>query len=192
MPDNTFNTFEEQLRAAAHDIVAADLATAPAASPADAAAIVAASRPAPAEPSRRILPSFGGARGMGREMLPSFGGVRGRFTVAAAAACLVVGYVLPHPAQPTSEADRQQTVRVETVERVRVDTVYRDRIVPQTVERIVERPVIQTVEVVREVNPAPEGSGDVVDPPSPATPPRHAPRSLANDGFIYAFNTIDE
>lgn len=171
MPDNTFNTFEEQLRAAAHDIVAADLATAPAASPADAAAIVAASRPAPAEHPRRFA------------LWP---------TVAAAAACLVVGYVLPHPEQPTSEANGQQTVRVETVERVRVDTIYRDRIVPQTVERIVERPVVKTVEVVREVNPAPEGSGDVVSPPSPATPPRHAPRSLANDGFIYAFNTIDE
>lgn len=171
MPDNTLRSFEEQLRAAAHDIVAADLATAPAASPADASAIVAASRPAPAEQSRRFA------------IWP---------TVAAAAACLVVGYVLPHPTQPTSEANGQQTVRVETVERLRVDTVYRDRIVPQTVERIVERPVVKTIEVVREVNPAPEGSGDVVSPPSPATPPRHAPRSLANDGFIYAFNTIDE
>lgn len=178
MPDNTLRSFEEQLRAAARDIVTTDLAAAPPVSAVDASAIVAASRPAPAGQPRRILPSFGGARG--------------RFTVAAAAACLVVGYVLPHPDQPTSEADRPQTVRVETVERVRVDTVYRDRIVPQTVERIVERPVVKTVEVVREVNPAPEGSGDVVSPPSPATPPRHAPRSLANDGFIYAFNTIDE
>lgn len=164
MSDNTFTSFEDQLFAGARDIVNADLAAAPAADPAAAEAIVAASSVAvmPPAKTRRVA------------LWP---------TIGAAAACLAIGYVLPHPQQGGAEPE-VSTARVERVEVVRTDTVYRERIVPQTVERVVERPVVQTVEVVRT---------DTITVPSTAVPqPKHAPRSLANDGFVYAFNTIDE
>lgn len=166
MSDNTFTSFEDQLRAAARDIVQADLATAPRADASAAEAIVAASPVAPARPRRVAL-------------WP---------TIGAAAACLAIGYVLPHPQQGGAEP-KAPTARVERVEVVRTDTIYRERIVPQTVERVVERPVAQTVEVVRTVEIV---RTDTITVPAPVSPPRHAPRSLANDGFIYAFNTIEE
>lgn len=159
MSDNTFSSFEDQLFAAAHDIVQADLASAPAADSAAAEAIVVASRPV--AKTRRVA------------LWP---------TIGAAAACLAIGYVLPHPQQGGAEPEAP-TARVERVEVVRTDTIYRERIVPQTVERVVERPVVQTVEVVRV---------DTISVPAAAPQPKHAPRSLANDGFVYAFNTIDE
>lgn len=162
MSDNTFSSFEDQLLAGARDIVDADLAAAPAVDPSAAGAIASASHSAaPAPKSRRVA------------LWP---------TIGAAAACLAIGYVLPHPQQGEAEPEAP-TARVERVEVVRTDTVYRERIVPQTVERVVERPVVQTVEVVRT---------DTITVPAAAPQPKHAPRSLANDGFVYAFNTIDE
>lgn len=159
MSDHTLSPFEAQLRAAANDIVQADLATAPAVDPAAAETIVAAGSTVAARPRRVAL-------------WP---------TVATAAACLALGYVLPHPQQEETVSQRP-SARVERIETVRTDTVYRERRILQTVERIVERPVIQTVEVVR--------VDTVVVAPAETHP--HAPRSLANDGFIYAFNTMDE
>lgn len=161
MSDIQFNSFEDQLRAAAHDIVQADLATAPATDPAAAQAIVAADTVVQASKPRRVA------------LWP---------TIGAAAACLALGYVLPHPQQDEA-VGQSPTTRVERIEVVRTDTVYRERRVPQTVERIVERPVVQTVEVVR-VDTVIVSPADVQ--------PKHAPRSLSNDGFIYAFNTVDE
>lgn len=168
MSDNTFSSFEDQLFAAAHDIVQADLANAPAADPSAAEAIVAAAKPTAAE---AIVPAapVAAARPRRVALWP---------TIGAAAACLAIGYVLPHPQQGGAEPEAP-TARVERVEVVRTDTIYRERIVPQTVER----PVVQTVEVVRV---------DTISVPAAAPQPKHAPRSLANDGFVYAFNTIDE
>ncbi|MDO4212441.1 MAG: hypothetical protein Q4D23_12145 [Bacteroidales bacterium] len=163
MSDNTFSSFEDQLLAGARDIVNADLTAAPAADPAAAKAIVAASSVAVMPPAKTHRVA----------LWP---------TIGAAAACLAIGYVLPHPQQGGAEPEAP-TARVERVEVVRTDTIYRERIVPQTVERIVERPVVQTVEVVRV---------DTISVPAAAPQPKHAPRSLANDGFVYAFNTIDE
>lgn len=172
MSDNTFSSFEDQLFAGARDIVNADLAAAPAADPAAAETIVAAAKPAAAE---AIVPAapVAAARPRRVALWP---------TIGAAAACLAIGYVLPHPQQGGAEPEAP-TARVERVEVVRTDTIYRERIVPQTVERVVERPVVQTVEVVRV---------DTISVPTAAPQPKHAPRSLANDGFVYAFNTIDE
>lgn len=166
MSDNhTFHSFEAQLRAASRDIVTTDLATAPTADPAAAEAIVAA---APVAAADTVV----AARPRRVALWP---------TVATAAACLALGYVLPHPQQEKTVSQRP-SARVERIETVRTDTVYRERRILQTVERIVERPVIQTVEVVR--------VDTVVVAPAETHP--HAPRSLANDGFIYAFNTMDE
>lgn len=171
MPDNHDLTFEAQLRAAARDIVTTDLSAVPAVDPeaATAAIIAAASAPAaaispaPTHQPRRFA------------LWP---------TIAAAAVCLAIGYILPHPAPAVAEDPVVTTARAERSEVVvHTDTIYRERIVRQTVERIVERPVVQTVEVVRV---------DTVRTAIPAAQPKHAPRSLANDGFIYAYNTTDE
>lgn len=201
MPDNTFSSFEDQLLAGARDIVDADLAAAPAVDPSAAEAIVAAtpsaaapstaeaieatSRPAVVGVATAAVGTADAGAASSAAVMPPAKTRRVALwpTIGAAAACLAIGYVLPHPQQGGAEP-ASPTARVERVEVVRTDTVYRERIVPQTVERIVERPVVQTVEVVRT---------DTITVPSTAVPqPKHAPRSLANDGFVYAFNTIDE
>lgn len=170
MSDHTLSPFEDQLRAAAHDIVQADLAAAPAADPAAAEAIVAA---AERTASAVVAPPVAAGRPRRIALWP---------TVAAAVACLALGYILPHPTADEQKPalDKVSSVAVaEPVEIVRTDTVYRDRPVPQ----IIERPVVQTVEVVRV---------DTVVVPAPAVRQGHAPRSFGNDGFAYACNAVAE
>lgn len=168
MSDPMPDTFEAQLRAAARDIVETDLAAAPPVDVAAAAAIVAATPAATAAPS---APAPRPARRIA--LWP---------TVGAAAACLAIGYVLPHPSSGTS-APAAPTAQVERIEVVRTDTVVTTRPIVRTVVRTVEHPVVQTVEVVRT---------DTIVVAPPAAAPRHAPRSLADDGFIYAYSVDDE
>lgn len=191
MSHNSFNSFEEQLKAAARDIVTADLAKAPVADPAAAEAIVAASGTVAAGSATIAADSATMADGSAAVSLapapvPAAAPQSHRIAlwpiVGAAAACLVLGYLLPHPSAVTTEG-AVPTARVEKVEIVRTDTIYRDRTVPQMVEHIIERPVVQTVEVVRV---------DTVEVPAPTPRPKHAPRSLGNDGFVYAYNTSAE
>lgn len=169
MSDHTLSPFEVQLRDAARDIVQADLASAPAADPAAAEAIVAAAE----RTTSAVAAPPVAARPRRIALWP---------TVAAAAACLALGYMLPHPTadeQKVAQDNAAPVAVAEPVEIVRTDTVYRDRPVPQ----IIERPVVQTVEVVRV---------DTVVVPAPAVRQGHAPRSFGNDGFVYACNAVAE